>query len=103
MALLIAVSALLVRVRRGVSRAGDFAAIGLALAVGFLAKTAFMVVIPIVLLALVVLCRLLHHRMKRHVLIIVSTATAVIVPFVAAISIAHGRFTIAGASTTLGK
>ena len=91
MALLIAATAILIRVRRGVSASRDFLLLGMVLGTGFLAKTAFATVIPVFI---VVLAVLLRRWFDRRVLITALMACAVAVPFIAAISITNGRFTI---------
>ncbi len=91
MACLIAAAAIVVRVRRGASGTRDFVLLGLVLGAGFLAKTAFFTVIPVFL---VVLAVLLKHSLDRRILITALTTCAVAVPFIAAISIASGRFTM---------
>ncbi|MCU1294925.1 MAG: hypothetical protein JWP08_3775, partial [Bryobacterales bacterium] len=91
MALLIAATAILIRVRRGVSGTRDFLLLGIVLGTGFLAKTAFAAVIPVFL---VVLAVLLRYRLDRRILITALMVCAIAVPFIAAISVANGRFTI---------
>ena len=91
MALLIAATAILVRVRRGVARNRDFILLGVVLGAGFLAKTAFSTVIPVFL---VVLALLLRSWLNRRILIVVLVTCAIVCPFIAAISIANGRFTM---------
>src|SRR4051794_37583089 len=91
MALLIAATAILVRVRRGVFTNRDFVLFGLVLGAGFLAKTAFSTVIPIFL---VVLAVLLGSLFNRRMLTVVLVTCAMVSPFIAAICIANGRFTI---------
>jgi len=90
-ALMIAATAILVRVRRGVGKTVDFILLGAALGAGYLAKTAFAAVIPIYLATLAVLLR---SWSSRRLLITALTTIAVAAPFIAAISIANGRFTI---------
>jgi 4-amino-4-deoxy-L-arabinose transferase-like glycosyltransferase len=90
-ALLLAVGALLVRVRRGVTGNRKFALLGIALGLGFLAKTAVVVVLP---MFLVTLALLLGSWRDLRLWLTALTALAVMVPFVAAISIAQGRFTL---------
>lgn len=94
MALLIAVTALLVRIRSGRAGRTEFALFGLALGAGFLAKSAFLVIIPVFFAVLVFLCPSRRRpETGRRVSIAAAATAALIVPFVAAISIAHGRFT----------
>jgi hypothetical protein len=91
MALLIAVAAILIRVRRGISKRRDFIFLGLALGAGFLAKTAFSIVIPVVLIVLGVL---LHSWLNRRILTAALVTCAVVSPFIAALSIVNQRFTM---------
>ena len=91
LALLLAATAILVRVRRGVANARDFVLVGALLGVGFLAKTAFATIIPVFLLSLALLLR---SWWNRRLLFTAFTAFVIVAPFVAAISIAHGRFTM---------
>jgi len=91
MALLLAATAILVRVRRGVATNRDFVFLGIALGAGFLAKTAFSTVIP---MFLVVIAVLLRSWTDRRIVITTVTALSIAAPFVAAISIANGRFTM---------
>jgi len=91
MAILIAIAALLVRVRRGASKNTDFLLLGILLGLGFLAKTAFAAVIPIFLLALTVLLR---SWADRRVLVTALTTFTLVAPFIAAISIANDHFTM---------
>ena len=91
MALLLAATAILVRVHRGVAGNRDVFLLGAMLGVGFLAKTAFATILWVFL---VVLAVLLRSWADRRILITALTAFAIALPFVAAISIAHHRFTI---------
>ena len=90
MALTIAAAAILIRVRRGTARNRDFVLLGLILGVGFLAKTAFAALIPVFL---VVLAVLLRSWLNRRIVTAALVTCAVALPFIAAISIANGRFT----------
>jgi len=90
-ALLLVATAILVRVRRGVAINRDFVLLGTALGLGFLAKTAFITVIPILLGVLAVLLR---SWTNRRVFVAALMAFVVITPFVVAISIVKGQFTI---------
>ncbi|MBV8828221.1 MAG: hypothetical protein JO108_03240 [Acidobacteriaceae bacterium] len=91
MALLLAATAILVRVRRGVATHRDFVLFSLVLGAGFLAKAAFSTVIPVFL---VVLAFLLRSWLNRRILTVVLVTCAMVCPFIAAISIANGRFTM---------
>ena len=91
MTLLIAATAILVRVRRGVAANSDFAFLGVVLGVGFLAKTAFAAIIPVFL---IVLALLSTPGVIRRVSITAVAVFAIAAPFIAAISIAKGHFTI---------
>lgn len=86
-------AALLIRIRSGVGGAGDAVWLGLTLAFGFLAKGGFLAAIPCILAALVLLTGL---RDRRTYLAAATTVCAML-PFVAAISITHGRFVITDA------
>lgn len=91
LALLLAVTALLVRVRRGAAANRDFVVLGLLMGTGYLAKTAFATVIPVFLVALAILLRAL---LDRRIVITALAGFAVAAPFVAALSIAQHRFTL---------
>jgi hypothetical protein len=91
MALLIAASAILIRVRRGASATRDFLLLGAVLGTGYLAKTAFGTVIPVFV---VVVALILRNWIDKRVLLTVLAALAVAAPFIVAVSIANGRFTI---------
>ena len=91
LALLLAATAILVRVRRGATSNRDFVVLGLLLGIGYLAKTAFTTIIPVFL---VVLAILLHKWFDRRLVTVAVAAVAVIAPFAAALSLAHGRFTL---------
>ncbi len=90
-ALTIALGALLLRVRAGVARKGDYRFIGLALGMAFLAKAATLALFPAVLL---VLAMLLGTWRDRRFYLAVAMACVVVLPFVVALSVAKGRFTI---------
>jgi 4-amino-4-deoxy-L-arabinose transferase-like glycosyltransferase len=91
MALLLACTVVIVRVRRRVASLKDFIILGLLLGTGFLAKTAFSVVIP---MFLVTLGLILRSWLDRRIAVTAFMAFAIAAPFVAAISITHGRFTM---------
>ncbi len=96
MGFLIAATAIVVRVRPGAAGLKDFMLLGILLGCGFLAKTAFVAVIP---MFLVVVAILLRQRaggnwLDRRVLLTALTTCAVALPFVTAISMASGRFTL---------
>jgi hypothetical protein len=91
LALLLAVSALMVRVRRGAANNRDFVVLGLLLGIGYLAKTAFTTVIPVFLVALALILR---RWVDRRIVTVAVAAGAVIGPFAVALSLAHGRFTL---------
>jgi 4-amino-4-deoxy-L-arabinose transferase-like glycosyltransferase len=95
MALLLAATAILIRVRRGVSTNRDFLLLGVMLGTGFLAKTAFLAVIPAFLVVLALLLRSWPQSwIDQRVLATALMACAIAAPFVAAISIANHRFTV---------
>jgi hypothetical protein len=91
MAVLIACTAILIRVRRMVASGKDFIILGLLLGMGFLAKTAFSVVIPAFFVALGLILR---SWLDRRIALTALVTFIVIAPFVAALSIVHGRFTM---------
>jgi hypothetical protein len=91
LALMIGATAILVRIGRNGSAPEDFVLLGLILGLGFLAKTAFITLIPLFLLAAAILLR---KWADRRLLVTALTACALIAPFVAALSISQGRFTM---------
>src|SRR5579884_4163927 len=91
LALMLAATAVMVRARRGAATNRDFVVLGLLLGTGYLAKTAFTTVIPVFL---VVLALLLRKWFDRRIALTAAVACAVIAPFAAALSLAHGRFTL---------
>lgn len=91
LAILLAATAVLVRVRRGAATNREFVVLGLLLGIGYLAKTAFTTLIPVFLLVLAVLLRKL---IDRRIVMVAVIAAAVMAPFAAALSLAHGRFTL---------
>jgi hypothetical protein len=91
LALLLAATALMVRVRRGAAANRDFVVLGLLLGTGYLAKTAFTALIPVFL---VILALLLRRWTDRRILTVAVVAGAMIAPFATALSLAHGRFTL---------
>ena len=95
MALLIAATAILIRIRREERRNREFAWLGIVLGIGFLAKTALATVIPVFLLVVAVLLRSRSESwLDRRILITASMVVALVAPWVTAISIANGRFTV---------
>ena len=93
-AILIALAALLVRLRRGVSEKRDFVWIGLAMAFGFLAKAAFATVAPVLLVELAIL---LHSWRNPRLYIAAGIALAGVLFFMIPLSISKGRLTIGDA------
>jgi hypothetical protein len=91
MAVLIACTAILIRAHRRVASPKHFIMLGLLLGIGFLAKTALGVVIPAFLFALALILR---SWMDRRIAVTALIAFAVITPFVTALSVVHGRFTM---------
>ena len=91
LALMVAATAVLVRVRRGAAINRDFVVLGFLLGTGYLAKTAFTAVIPVFL---IVLALLLKKWIDRRIVIVAVAAGAVIAPFAIALSLAHGRLTL---------
>ncbi len=91
LALTIAVAAILVRVRRGAATTTDFVVLGVALAVGFLAKAAFEALIPLILIEAAVLLGTIRDR---RLYLAPALALLIPLPFIIALSAAKGRFVI---------
>ena len=91
LALLVAATAVLVRVRRGAATNRDYVVLGLLLGIGYLDKTAFTAVMPVFVLMLTLMLRRLFDR---RIVTVAVVAGAVMAPFAIALSLAHGRFTL---------
>jgi hypothetical protein len=90
-AIFLCVSALLVRIRRGAAESRDYAALGFLLGLGFLAKSACLVLLPV---CLCIVARLLRSATDRRTWICAMTATLTIVPFITALSISKHRIVV---------
>jgi hypothetical protein len=89
LAIVLAVAAVLIRIRRGVASTADFVYMGLCLGFAFLAKAALATLIPVVLLEAAVL---LHRIRDRRVWLAAALALLVTAPFITALSISKGHF-----------
>jgi len=94
MLLLFVISFLLLRISRGAAGSGTYVAFGVLLGLGFLSRAAFL---PLVAIYVAVVCAMLW-RGGRHFIVpaalICASALLVMGPFVAALSVAKGRFTL---------
>ncbi len=90
----LAATAILVRVRSGTGRTRDAVLLGLLLGSGFLAKAAFLPAIPLFLLGLAACAGTWRDR---RIAATAATASILLLPFVAAVSIERGRLVLSDA------